>query len=251
VTHGGIADDAHGGMGAAVDSHWVQWHRDYEDSASRLNVRLRLVQAAIRAALEEVLASPGPRREIRVVSICAGQGRDVIDVVAGLAGEGAFKGADVRCLLVELDPALVEFARHRVAEAALGTGTRAVIEVLEGDASLSSHYAAHVPADAVVVCGVFGNISEADMHHTIEMMPSWLTPGGSVVWTRHRRDPDLTPTVRRWFLDAGLEEVSFESPDGFVLSVGRHRRPASDATVTPFDPDAQLFTFVGDGSRPA
>ena len=90
-------------------------------------MRLRLAQEAIRAALDEALRRQpeGTRREIRVVSICAGQGRDVIDVVAELAGAGAVKGADVRCLLVELDPALVEFARHRAAEAGLGTGTGA------------------------------------------------------------------------------------------------------------------------------
>jgi hypothetical protein len=117
-----------------------------------------------------------------------------------------------------------------------------------------------------------GNISPADIRRTIEIMPTWLHPGGSVVWTRHRRAPDLTPSVREWFAGAGFEEASFESPEEFVLTVGRHRLTNADANAasnadagasTPvsasasasappsFDPHAQLFTFRGDGSRPA
>ena len=237
-----------GAAGTKAGSHWVQWHQDYEDPTSRLSVRLRLAQEAIRAALGEAIAAPrrASGQPIRIVSICAGQGRDVIDVVADLGGT-QLEHSDLRCLLVELDTALCEFARHRAAEA----GVDDVIEVVEGDASQARHFAAHIPADVVVVCGVFGNISDADIHRTIECMPTWLAPGGSVVWTRHRREPDLTPTVRQWFADAGFEEASFESPDEFVLTVGRHRLPGDRAGQGAFDPAAQLFTFVGDGSLPA
>ncbi|HEY2215255.1 MAG TPA: AIM24 family protein [Acidimicrobiales bacterium] len=226
------------GAQGETSSHWVQWHRAYEEPGSRLTVRLRLVQEAIRAALAEAMqpraesaesaessesSEPPPRREIRIVSICAGQGRDVIDVVADLAGTDSpsteLGGTTLRCLLVELDPALVEFARHRAAAA----GVDDLIDVVEGDASQARHYAPYLPADVVVVAGVFGNISDADIRRTIEFMPTWCAPGGSVVWTRHRREPDLTPAVREWFAAAGFEEMSFESPDDFVLTVGRHR----------------------------
>ena len=65
---------------ADSDSHWVRWHESYEDPASPLSLRLRLVQAGVREVLDAVPPShPGP---IRVVSLCAGQGRDVIDVVS-------------------------------------------------------------------------------------------------------------------------------------------------------------------------
>ena len=49
-----------------------------EDPASNLSLRLRTVQGMVRRALDEAPAgSP-----MRIVSLCAGQGRDVIDVVA-------------------------------------------------------------------------------------------------------------------------------------------------------------------------
>ena len=85
-----------------------------------------------------------------MVSLCAGQGRDVIDVVATHP-----RGAEVSALLVELDPKLVAFARERAAS----SGVSEQVRIEEGDASLCHWYAAQVPADLVLVCGVFGNIS--------------------------------------------------------------------------------------------
>jgi putative methyltransferase len=241
----GNSGSGEGASGAAASeaSHWVQWHEPYEDAASPISLRLRLVQEALRGALGEAPAGP-----VRVVSLCAGQGRDVIDVVAESP-----RRTDVQALLVELDPALVAFARRRAEERGVGEQ----VEVLEGDASLAHHYAANVPAQIVVVCGVFGNISEADIHRTIETVSGWCTPGASVVWTRHRRDPDLTPTIRGWFAAAGFEEASFGAPDGYLLSVGRHRlgnggvTGSTTITPPPFDPTIRLFDFVGDGWRPA
>src|SRR5271156_1887559 len=58
-------------MGA--DSHWVRWHAPYENPASMLSLRLATVQSMVRAALDEIPSThPGP---IRMVSLCAGQGR--------------------------------------------------------------------------------------------------------------------------------------------------------------------------------
>ncbi len=191
----------------------------------------------VRQALDAVPTDhDGP---IRVVSLCAGQGRDVIDVVAGHP-----RRDEVSALLVELDPALVAFARARADAAGVGD----VVRILEGDASLSRWYAEHVPADVVLVCGVFGNISASDVTATVEALPSFCGPGSHVVWTRHRRPPDATPAIRSCFADAGFTELAFEAPPGTVMTVGHHR---FDGTTAPFDPDRRLFDFVGDGFMPA
>jgi hypothetical protein len=220
----------------ADDSHWVRWHTAYEDPASNLSLRLRAVQSMVRAALDEIAARAGP---IRLVSLCAGQGRDVIDVVATHPA-----GASVSALLVELHPALVAFARARAAE--LGVADR--VRIVEGDASQASLYADAVPADVVLVCGIFGNISAADITRTIQALPGFCAPGGHVVWTRHRRPPDRTPAIRADFAAAGFTELAFEAPDGAILGVGHHRL---DGPTAPFDPRQRLFHFVGDGWNPA
>ncbi|HEY1827551.1 MAG TPA: class I SAM-dependent methyltransferase family protein [Acidimicrobiales bacterium] len=217
------------------DSHWVRWHRSYEDPVSPLSVRLRLVQDALRAGIDAV--PPGP---VRIVSLCAGQGRDVIDVVAGHQ-----RAADISALLVEFDPGLVAFARQRAEEA----GVTGQVTVVEGNAAESRHYAEAVPAHVVLVCGIFGNISAADVTAIIDALPTFCGPGAHVIWTRHRRPPDRTPAVRADFAAAGFEEVSFAAPDGYVLSVGLERYPGQAPRA--FDPDLELFTFVGDGALPA
>jgi hypothetical protein len=239
---------------AGEASHWVRWHASYEDPSSALSLRLRVVQDGVRAALDRQPASgrgtgrgtgrgSGP---IRIVSTCAGQGRDVIDVVAGHP-----RRADVRARLVERDPSLVAFARRRAAE----FGVAEQVEVVEGDASVVGSYAGFLPADLVLICGVFGNISDADILATVRRLPSLCAPQGTVIWTRHRRPPDLTPSVRSWFAEAGFEELSFVAPAGNVLGVGCHQwvggELSAGAGAGALDPELCLFDFIGDGSLPA
>jgi hypothetical protein len=232
--------------GAVDDAHWVRWHQGYEDPDSALSMRLRLVQDGVREVLDH--HAPGP---IRIVSMCAGQGRDVIDVA------GAHRRrADVRARLVELDHALVAFAQARAAS----VGVADQVEVVQGDASLVRSYAGALPADLVLVCGVFGNISDGDIRATVSRLPAFCAPGGTVVWTRHRRPPDLTPSIRGWFAEAGFEERSFVAPPPYVLSIGCHQwvggagvggAGVGGAGVGALDPDLRLFDFIGDGSLPA
>ncbi|MFZ0248978.1 MAG: methyltransferase domain-containing protein [Acidimicrobiales bacterium] len=247
----GVGGVGVGGVGVG-ESHWVRWHAAYEDPASRLSLRLRTVQSMLGAALDEVGEVPAgglggvggaggvgdPGRPVRIVSLCAGQGRDVIDVVAAHP-----KGSSVSALLVEQDPDLVRFARDRAAAAGVGDRVR----VAEGDASQSRLYAEDVPADIVLVCGVFGNISAGDITHTIRAMRGWCVPRGHVIWTRHRRPPDVTPAVRAEFAEVGFTEVAFVTPEGTIQGIGHHRL---DGSTAPFVADEQLFEFVGDGWNP-
>jgi len=135
---------------------------------------------------------------------------------------------------------LVELNKENVARARATAPPD--VDVLCADASNTSAYAGAVPAEVVLANGVFGNISSTDIEHTINHLPSLCAPNATVVWTRHRRDPDLTPAIRTWFAAAGFDEVAFEAPDGFIFGVGVHRL-ARDPD--PFVPGLKLFDFVG------
>ena len=156
--------------------------------------------------------------------MCAGQGRDVIDVLATHP-----RARDASALLVELDPGLVAFARDRAAAA----GMAGQVRVVEGDASRCRWYRDDVPADVVLVCGVFGNISRVGHPRTIQALPGFCRMGSEVIWTRHRRPPDATPSIRAEFAAAGFTEVAFEAPDDYVLAVGRHRLERARRRVRP------------------
>ena len=96
---------------------------------------------------------------MRFVSLCAGQGADLLAVA-----EHHPRGRDLHGRLVELDPRNVAVARGRIEELGLEGW-----EVVEADAGRSDAYAGAVPADLVVACGIFGNITDADIeaHHRV------------------------------------------------------------------------------------
>jgi hypothetical protein len=213
------------------DSPWVQWHSIYEIEGSPLQLRVAIVQRYIRAALDAGSAAA----PFRILSLCAGQGRDVVGALAGHPRRAA-----VRARLVELDPELAAYARRSAAAAGLHG-----VEVVNADASTTGAAAGAVPADLLLLCGIFGNISDDDIRDSIGMCSSLCAPGATVIWTRHRRPPDLTPRVREWFVAAGFEEVAFESPDeAGLVGVGVNRLAVPPAE---FEPGRRLFTFYGDG----
>ena len=138
------------------------WHDDYARPGSSLYRRLQVVLDLLGDALDALPAGP-----VRVVSLCAGQGADVLTVA-----EQHPRGRDLVGRLVELDPRNVAAARDRISAAGLDG-----IEVVEADASVSDAYAGAVPADLVVACGIFGNISLDDIERTIRFLPSLSAPG--------------------------------------------------------------------------
>ncbi|HEY1486966.1 MAG TPA: class I SAM-dependent methyltransferase [Micromonosporaceae bacterium] len=199
---------------------WQEWHANYADPDSSLSQRLRVVQGHIRAALDA--APPG---DIRAISLCAGEGRDLLGVLADHP-----RRADVVARLVEWDPELAARAR----EASTGR-----IDVRTGDAADLANYAGYLPADVVLTCGIFGNISDDDIHTTIAAHRQLCATGATVIWTRHRREPDLVPRICQWFAEAGFELVAVTEP-GMRFGVGVHR---FTGTPLPREPGAHLFTF--------
>ncbi len=202
---------------------WHEWHRAYDRPDTPLARRLLAVQSLIRDALDH--AAPGP---IRVVSMCAGEGRDLLGVLADHP-----RRADVHGRLVELDPELAATAREHAPPR---------VDVLVADAGISSAYEDAVPADLVLVCGVFGNVTNADMFALPSKLPMLCAPNAIVLWTRHRRAPDVTPELRARFTQAGFDEVAFIGPENAAFGIGAQRFVGEPE---PFRPHVRLFTFVG------
>lgn len=209
---------------------WYAWHADYDTVASGLWRRLSWVQDQIRAALDR--APEGP---LRAISLCAGQGRDLIGVLASHP-----RAADVTARLVELDPRNSEVAARLASGAGLDS-----VEIVTGDASLTSQYADIAPADIVLACGLFGNMSNAHIEATIGYCAQLCAMGGTVIWTRGRWVPDLVPQVCAWFEERDFERVWLSSPE-YSQCAGAHRRIAPPI---PLAPDAVMFTFTSHDTR--
>jgi len=205
---------------------WHDWHSPYADDMSALSRRLRLVQQHLDDWLDH-----RPEPSLRIVSVCAGQGNDLVGVLARRSDTDR-----VRAELFEKDPRNVAAARERVAASGL-----AGITVTCADAGDFATYHTAIPADLVLLAGVLGNISDQDVRATITALPRLCAPGATVIWTRTRRAPDLTPAVRGWFTGAGFSELAFHAPLEVLFSVGVHR---FDGLPQIPPTSGRIFTFV-------
>jgi hypothetical protein len=189
-----------------VDRDWHAWHGAYDDPESSLSRRLAVVREELDGLLAEM---PGP---VTLLSLCAGDGRDTLPVLASST-------APVSAVLVELDPDLAEAARLEAA--ALGLD----VDVRTDDAGLVAAWMDAIPVDVLLLCGVLGNISDDDVRRTLTGATLMLQRGGTMIWTRGSQGPgtdDPSEWVRGLLRDAGWEERSFVKPDDASYRVGVH-----------------------------
>jgi len=200
-----------------TERDWITWHDHYDTPGSSLGRRLAVVRERVRLALDAGAE--------RVVSLCAGQGRDLLPVLAAHPRRDR-----VRALLVELDE-----DNARIAERAAPGG----VEVVCGDAALTDAYVGAVPADLVLACGIFGNIGDADIRRTVATLPQLCAPGATVIWTRGRHAPDLMPAICDWFEQDGFERVHLDSDGRYGVGVHRYTGPPR-----PLEPGVRMFAFL-------
>ncbi len=205
---------------------YAAWHDDYDKPGSALHLRLLVVQDLIASALDGL--PPGP---VRVISMCAGQGRDLIG-----AARRHRRGGDLTGVLVEADPRNVAVARKGIEQAGLDGLT-----VIEGDAGHSGIYAGAVPAGLVLACGIFGNVSDEDIRRTIGFIPALCAPGAWVIWTRATREDGILGTIQDWSAEAGFRPRALVVGEGELFGVGA---AVLTGPPLPYRPDAALFTFV-------
>ncbi len=196
---------------------WQAWYRLYDDPRSSLSRRLAEVIAQLREDLDR--RAEGPRTSVRLLSLCAGDGRDTLPVLA--TAEVA-----VSAVLVELDPELAEAARSRAELLGLTE-----VEVRTDDAGATIAFTDALPVDVLMLCGVFGNVHDADVERTVGALPGLLASDATVLWTRGDvmdRDPthiagDPSLWVRSLFTAGPFQEVAFVRPDDAGYRVGVHR----------------------------
>jgi len=204
---------------------YEEWHKAYDDPDSGLSWRLRTV----RGFIEEVLDHhAGP---IRILSSCSGDGRDLLEVL-----QRRSDAERVRATLIELHPDIAQRAR-RAAET-----TGANVEVRTADAGLSDSYQDGVPADLVLLIGIFGNICDADLGRLIGTAPQFCEPGATLLWSRGRHPQDRNVLVRELFVEAGFVEVDYIWKDIATLpAVGVVRYQGKPESLVT---GQRLFTFL-------
>lgn len=212
---------------------WYEWH-DLYNTEPRLQQRLEIVREYISQSLDAI-----PPGKIRVVSVCAGDGRDLLGTLVNHP-----RAADVYARLVELNPQLVE--RGRATIESLGLAKQ--IELINGDATLASNYIGAVPADIVIVCGIFGNLAdEGELNRLLDNLSFLSNPGAFVIWTRgHSNGIPYSDNVRKTLRALRFEEVNFKLTATGDMGVGLHRYRSENL---PQPKEQQLFVFSGVPSK--
>lgn len=202
----------------------MSWHSLYSDASSSLARRLAVVRARVGEVLDGSARAP-----IRILSLCAGDGRDVLPELAARPW-------------LSSSTTLVELSTQLAASACSAAARVDDVQVRQGDAGEWATFEDVLPVDLLLLCGIFGNISADDIQATIAAAPSMLAPGGTAIWTRGWfAEVDLRATIRRWFIEAGLSEVAFYGdPERFGVGVARATKNELSARPT----GARLFSFI-------
>jgi hypothetical protein len=209
---------------------WREWHQHYDNPNSSIALRLEIVQRDLRRALAE--APTDENGIIHLITMCAGEGRDVLPVLAEQND-----GRRVEAILLEFDETLSQRARTAVSNLGLSG-----VEVKTGDAGTTDTYRDFPLAQILLACSVFGNIPEADVRRTIATLPALMAVDGIVLWTRSGRtghDPSLE--VRKAFLDHGFTEMSVTNTIDDTFRVGLNRL-TDKPTDLRLPHDTRMFT---------
>ena len=220
---------------------WHRWHDIYEDNAG-FKKRLQLVRKHLARCLDR-----SPPGEVRVISVCAGDGRDLLGALAEHP-----RRADVRGLLVELDPSLV--AQGRNASEALGVAGQ--VQFVHGDATDPGAYRGAPPANIVMMCGMLGLVGLAELPNIIRTMRVLCAPQGYVVWTRRldwRDGVRHVRALRRFMAQAGFRHAGLSvtslgallcTTAGPSFVVGTHRNGGAPSVL----PDGGRLFAVSHGT---
>jgi hypothetical protein len=216
---------------------WHKWHNGYDENPA-LKRRLALVRKHLSKCLDR--SAPG---EVRIISVCAGDGRDVLTTLAVHS-----RLADARARLVELDPKLVTDGEKACSALELSRH----VEFVNGDATDPGSYRPVAPASIVVMCGMLGLVDHPEMPNVVRAMQALCAPGGHVVWTRRldwRRGIRQTKILRNLMAEAGFRHVAL-NVTSFGALFSRTPRPSFAVCTHRYDGEpvdlpasGQLFTI--------
>ena len=205
---------------------WSGWPQEAYQSG-HYQQRLQAVQSHLAECID--LVAPG---RVRLVSLCAGDGRDVIGVL-----QTHWRRADVSAVLVENNEESVEAGRRNAVTAGLADH----LAFVAGDATDFATYEGRLPCDIALVCGVWGHVPPPERHRLVLGLTSMLKPGGLVVWTRGVgqgtwRFDEIEAHFRRptW----ARHRLSVTPDRGWAVATHRYSAPQTNSPAT-----GRIFDF--------
>ena len=204
--------------------------RSYPDyQKNRFQQRLLAVQEHLAECLDS-----SPRGSVHIISMCAGDGSDVIGVLGSHP-----RRSDVFAWLVESNSQTVADGILQSTRA----GLENTVEFLTEDGTLYATYKRIAPTDIVLLCGVWGHVPAQERVQLVRALACLCKPGGTVIWTRGvSKDMTRLREIQLLFDDPSWNLVRFTLTSDKKWSVGtyRYRGPPLELPES-----GQIFHFCG------
>lgn len=214
-------------LGRFTGDNWSGWS-EHAYQRPKYRERLRVVQEQLSECLDQA-----PHGPVRILSICAGDGRDVIGVL-----QSHRRRRDVEAFLVELNGQSVSEGVRQVKASRL----ESVVKFIHADATDYSTYRNLAPCDIVLVSGVWGHVPANDRATLIHALASFCKSGGKVIWTRKiSKGEHRLKEVQSLFDEASWIPVRQSSTSDKKWVVTSHLYRGSALEVPA---NGRIFTFL-------
>jgi hypothetical protein len=205
---------------------WNGWpERAYQQDPYRQ--RLSAVQDRLAECLDQAPVGP-----VRIISVCAGDGRDAISVLTTHP-----RRHDVSAWLIEQDQRSVLDGSRRAARVGLAN----TVTFLNGDATDYATYQRIAPADIVLLCGVWGHVPTLERIPLVRALTALCKTRGVVIWTRGvSKGLERLHEIQSVFAASSWEQsrVSFTSDKKWAVVIQRYL-----ALPIPLPSSGRIFHF--------
>lgn len=190
-------------------SAWQTRNSLYNDPTSGLSLKLIHIKNLIKSFLKE------SDRDIIVVSLASGQGRDILESVYELQSD-----KKISIYLIDSDQESLDYAANFCIEKSISNVT-----LVLGDASLSDLFKKYeIPrADLILMCGIFGRMSLLDIESIIKSSKQLINDGGNIIWTVNNKIYGIFDIINNTFVKNGFLNMEKSLSNDLNFSVSRNQ----------------------------
>jgi len=173
---------------------WTEWHEEaYNDINSLPYQRTEIVKDLINKYLSEI------DKNIVVISIGAGQSRDILPVLIGRKDNDR-----ITTYLIDTDIECLNYAKNYAKDNNIIN-----VHIVDMDGSLVKNYKDIPKADLIIFCGMMTQKNTDEVKNLANNIKLICNEDAQIIWSRHGYDGDYSTPFRNVFNENSYKELDF------------------------------------------
>ena len=173
---------------------WTEWHEEaYNDINSLPYQRTEIVKDLINKYLSEI------DKDIVVISIGAGQSRDILPVLIGRKDNDR-----ITTYLIDTDIECLNYAKNYAKDNNIIN-----VHIVDMDGSLVKNYKDIPKADLIIFCGMMTQKNTDEVKKLANNIKLICNKDAQIIWSRHGYDKDYSTPFRNVFNENFYKELDF------------------------------------------